>query len=735
MLFGRELASRSSGVSPMIRCSSSTASLVVCLALGGISVRAAEPAEGPAAVPGVVHAVINGLAIDIDAKSGGILRLSLPGVGTILQSPPDKAGLLDAACPLADFEPFRLGSRFSTAAKVERSPDAVTITWERLGGSRPFELSGGVSAVVKISADPDGRSATLKCRIENKSPRAVPQVVFPDFHGLLPLPGRSETRIRSGGVVYAPFRDIKRPEDGRFYALAGASGEREASFKATYGGEMWMRWFDFGNLQSGLSCWERFWGNGPDDLPGAPLCGFRTELDEFENKVRIGWMHAPKIPPGGTWESREYVLTPHEGGWAKGIGPFRQWVEKSRKREFPLPDHVRKGLGFRSVFLCNWQPKDGDRDVIWRFSDLPKVAEEARRHGLTEMVAWFWHDHFQLPLPPALEHLGGEPELVKAVAECKKAGVNVALFVSVLDLANPSAARYGLKVRNAWSYHPELLPRIGASYANAHNTCVVDSGNEAWQEEVLAGCRRLAGEGLPSICWDVFNSRKEEPNLFTLARKIRTVARQKDRQSTFGAEVISNVELMSEAVDYTWNWTPAYVDYRAFTSVFDAPRLNVNVNHSVADASLCFMDNVYLNVMPCKTPYGVNGSGTIAQYAEFSKRLRQCAERREQFLDYFTAGTLIGECLLSQDCADAHVTSYLRPGKALLLILNRSDRRTVPFRCDLAGWIPSPTGRYRVEAFDMDGRRLKTFEAAGQWDDATGELEQNGIALFEITAK
>ena len=192
---------------------------------------------------------------------------------------------------------------------------------------------------------------------------------------------------------------------------------------------------------------------------------------------------------------------------------------------------------------------------------------------------------------------------------------------------------------------------------------------------------------------------------------------------------------MSELVDYTWNWIPTYVDYRAFNAAFDAPRLNLNINHSIADASLGFMDNIYLNVMPRKTPYGVNGSGTIGQYPEFAARLQQCAERRAQFLDYFTSGTLVGECLLSHDCPDAHVTGYVRPGKALLLILNQSDRRAVPFQCNLAPWLPSPSGRYQVDSFNMDGRRLKTFATSADWEGVTEELEKHGIALFEIAAK
>ena len=141
-------------------------------------------------------------------------------------------------------------------------------------------------------------------------------------------------------------------------------------------------------------------------------------------------------------------------GWAKGIETYRQWVQKNQKRQYPVPNHIREALGMRSVFMCNWQPRDGQRDVLWRFTDLPKIAEECKRYGLTEMVPWFWHDHFQLPLPAPFPHLGGERQFVQAVADCKKIGVNVAPFISVVVLANPTAARYGLGHRRQLDVSP-----------------------------------------------------------------------------------------------------------------------------------------------------------------------------------------------------------------------------------------------------------------------------------------
>lgn len=680
-----------------------------------------------------VKAVLNGLQIGIDASSGNITKLAYPGAGTLLDTTSQKARMLDVAFPLADFEPFRLSSRYSTGAKIEQSDGAVTISWDRLGGSRPFEFPGKVSAVVKILADADGKSVVMKCTLRNETQQALQQVLFPDLAGFNQIAGPSETRFRSGGFVRSPFQDLQPRDNGQPYYDVGTSGDANFACKGIYDGSMMMRWFDLGNLSGGLSLWQRSWGNEPQDVAGWPLCRTRIELDEFEPKLRVMWMHQPNIPPGGTWESREYVLTPHAGGWAKGIETFRAWVQKNQRREFPLPRHVRESLGCRSVFMCKWQPRDGENDVLWKFADLPKVAAECKTYGVTEIVPWFWHDHFQVPLPPPFEHLGGERAFYDAVATCRQAGVAVSPFVSVVVLARPAATRYGLGLGGVWTYHPEFLPKIGPFYATGHNTGLIDNGNVQWQDEVLSGCKKLMDNGVTSFCWDVFESRKEEPNLYTLTRKIREAARKADPESSFSGESVNNLELESEVLDYTWNWMPSYFDCRAFTSAFAAPRINVNINHSVSDAVHCFMDNMFLNLMPRKTPYGVNGSGTIEQYPEFAKTLKRCADRRRQFLVFFTDGQLVGECMLSQDCPQTHVSGYVRPGKALLMILNESVSRPVSIRCDVTPWLKSSTGQYRVNHYDMDGRLLKSIEAA-DWHGETVDLEKNEITFFVIEA-
>ena len=50
-----------------------------------------------------------------------------------------------------------------------------------------FAVEGNVSATVKITAAPDGRSLIFTGSVHNQSSNAVRQVLFPDLMGLVPV--------------------------------------------------------------------------------------------------------------------------------------------------------------------------------------------------------------------------------------------------------------------------------------------------------------------------------------------------------------------------------------------------------------------------------------------------------------------------------------------------------------------------------------------------------------------
>src|SRR5438445_12531402 len=101
------------------------------------------------------------------------------------------------------------------------------IEWAALGASRTnFPMpEGTVRARVTIRGAADGRSVILQCRIDNQSAALVPQVLFPDLHGLKQIDGSANTQLRFGGGVVRPFtEDPIPPDSAQFYINSGWKG-------------------------------------------------------------------------------------------------------------------------------------------------------------------------------------------------------------------------------------------------------------------------------------------------------------------------------------------------------------------------------------------------------------------------------------------------------------------------------------------------------------------------------
>ncbi len=335
------------------------------------------PREAAAESPDTKTVQLNGLKIELDCSTGAIRRLDYAGPGTLLEAEAGEAGLIDVAYPIAEFEPLRLAARHSHDAVIEQHPDEIVIRLQNLGASRDnFELDGDVSATVTLRTDPDGRSVVFSCDLENRSRRAVRQVIFPELRGLVATAGPDNTILKTCGFGSTPFRELVVPEADQWYAVNSSTVEHKSGGMFA---SMWTRWLDLGGLQGGLSLFPRRWGW---DVQTTAV----FQLQQLTGKLRLFCVHAAEVKPGEKWSSGQWVLTPHSSGWAKGIEPYRQWVQSKVNRRYAMPKHIREGLGYRTLWMCQNQPND-PTDVVWRFRDLPALAEEAKAHGLLEMVS------------------------------------------------------------------------------------------------------------------------------------------------------------------------------------------------------------------------------------------------------------------------------------------------------------------------------------------------------------
>jgi hypothetical protein len=686
------------------------------------------PATARAQGHGVYRVRLNGLELGVDEENGSLVFLGYAATGTIMETSGEASGLLEVAYPNEAFAPLRLASRFSHA-RIARTSNAITINWDGLGPSRSNVAlpAGKVQGEVTIRSAEDGRSVMLSCRIENRSPLPIPQVLFPDLWGMKPIDGVKGTQLRlARGVVY-PFEiPIREPEAvPPYYERVGwkeyPAGEGYYALNA-------LRWIDYGGYQGGLSIFQKKWGT--EDRPD--LLTYRSE--QHPMNLRLAWQHKERIEAGHSWESGEFCLTPHEGGWAKGIEVFRDYVRQANPPR-DLPRHVRDGLGFQTIWMTQAPERDPHK-AYFRFEDLPRVAEDARVHGLEELTPWFWCSYFRVPIPLRLD-LGTQEEFLGSVRKAKELGVNVAPFASVHIILNSDLQRYGAQPgHDDWTYHPELIPQFRPYYTHELEGTLIEDDNPLWQQDVQAALSEWINRGVPSLTFDQFIFKEvkgHKPGLVELIERVRALARSKDPQSTFGSESVTDLELESQVLDYTWNWL-GYVDTGPILNVLRSPRLNCNVDDSALVVKKGFADGLYLNVMPSK-PDQPNGTALISERPALSTALKEAAALRKQFLPFFVEGTFLGDSVLSQP-SSAFIRAHQLGTKLLIIVLNdQLQPQSVAFTSNLGLWLPR-SGSYQVQSFDSGGRLLESgLVSGGRWLGVTPLLPPEGLLLFVIEAK
>lgn len=686
--------------------------------------------SGGAAMSKNIEANLNGLRLAIDSETGCIMKMSYSNAGTMIDASKDECGIIDLAYPIKKFEPLRLAARFSTGANIDAASDSLTIKWDKLGASRTnFPLNGNVSAIVNFKAQPDGKTIIVTGEITNNSDISVRQVIFPDFFGLAPFAGEDHTILKTCGFGAIPFREL-HPTEGRKstqFCMDAASNTVEYSSGGRFN-SMWLRWLDFGGLNGGFSLFPKSWG-------WDPRYTVRLMHYEFDEKIRMMCIHPDEVKPGETWKSPEFVLTPHDGGWAKGIEPYRAWVNQNLKRDYPLPKHIKEGLGYRSIWMCLGWPDD-PKDAAWKVKDLEALTKENVEHGLVEMSVWGWHRGFSLPMQPVYPHLGTQEEFESIIKKSRDLGSTIAPFFSVVLAGPETASKYGLTVSQdmGWTQHTDTIPRFNPPYSSTYAAAHVPLTNELWQKEVLESCKELVDSGITSLGWDQFWNKSSDYNMVELTKKIRAMAKAKDPESSFYGEELWNMEIDAELLDYTWNWG-GYSDYQAFINSFPAPRINICISDDVWSVKRGFADNLFMTIFP-KKPGSVNGSDWIKSYPEFSKALKQCAKLRKQFLPYFTEGISIGNCLLTEPCLGAHQASYVLPDRIMAIVINESEEREVAFKYNLLPWLKSPSHKYEMRVYDIDGNLLETSEISSRVkSQKTKKLPYLDMVIYEFIAK
>jgi hypothetical protein len=349
--------------------------------------------------------------------------------------------------PQKGYEANYFNSRDQSVSHIEATPDGVLCTYDSLKNDRetlPVKVRYRMEAVDTQA----GGQIHFSITVDNPTDRKLAEVMYGIIGGQKGIGDRLETESMVPGannnlspVLFSRFRP-------GFFG-GGNFGIPYDSVYFTYPGEMPMGWIDFYNRKADIGYYYA------DQDPDTRLTLLDFELRPYAKgaEIKDNWPSPSELPAGepigltmgwvtmpylsnGTFIAGPVTLQVHQGDWHEASRIYRSWFDQHFTVQ-RAPDWLRKENAWQSIILSN------SEDVIaHRFDELPKLAADAKKYGITtfEILGWdiggIDRGYPQyLPDP----RLGTPEEFRKALAEIRAMGVHPLIFtnVDVADTATP----------------------------------------------------------------------------------------------------------------------------------------------------------------------------------------------------------------------------------------------------------------------------------------------------------
>ena len=351
--------------------------------------------------------------------------------------------------PQKGYEANYFNSRDQRVSRIEEIPGGVLCTYDSLHNERetlPVKVRYRIEAVEDPGA---GRQLHFSITVENPTDRKLAEVMYGIIGGQKGIGNRLDTESMIPGannnlspVLFSRFRP-------GFFGGGGNFGIPYDAMTFTYPGEMPMGWIDIYNPKAGIGYY--YANQDPDTrlmLLDVELRPFATGDEMADNwpapselpagepvGLTMSWVNMPYLSQG-TFASGPVALQVHAGDWHQASRIYRAWFDQHFTVSRP-PDWLREENAWQSIILSNGE------DVIWhRFSELPQLAADAKKYGITTFEILGWNiggiDRGYPQYEPD-PRLGTREEFRDALAKMRAMGVHPLIFtnVDVADTATP----------------------------------------------------------------------------------------------------------------------------------------------------------------------------------------------------------------------------------------------------------------------------------------------------------
>jgi hypothetical protein len=417
--------------------------------------------------------------------------------------------------PKPGYEANYFYSTDQNVSGIEETGDGIVCHYESLRNAREH-----VAVNVDYRIRAVGKQVQFSIEIDNRTDRKVAEVYYAILGGLQGVGDRHDTETLIPGATDNLAPSMFRNFQGGGYG-GGNLGIRYEASGFTYPGAMSMGWMDVWNPKINLG----FYYANQD--PETRLTALYTELRPFTKSasvsdnwatpddvpasepigMTIGWVNFPYAGKG-KFESGPIALQVHSGDWHTASTIYREWFDQHFSLKRPL-SWLRKEMAWQSIILSN--PEDV---IVHRFEDLPRLASDAKKYGVTtfEILGWDTGGIDRgYPQYRPNPRLGTAEEFRQALKAMRAEGIHPLIFsnIQVADTATPlfrkKLSRYA--VRGRWAADLRIVgygegtigARLGLSLSNM---AAVSPSHPAFREFLLEQYLQLVKDGADGFQFD-----------------------------------------------------------------------------------------------------------------------------------------------------------------------------------------------------------------------------------------
>jgi hypothetical protein len=345
--------------------------------------------------------------------------------------------------PKIGYEAAYFNSRDQHVSRFEAIPDGVICVYDSLQNEQE-----SIPVKVRYQIRSLNDQILFSIEVENPTDRKLAEIMYGIVGGQQGIDNRLDTESVVPGENTNLAPHLFRQFQGGGYG-GGNLGIRYDANGFLYPGNMTMGWMDVSNPKAKIGY---YYG---DQDPGLRLSALYFELRPFTKSASVkdnwplrsdlpaeepvgmtmGWVNFPYADKG-TFQAGPVALQVYTGDWHNASSIYREWYDQHFKIERPH-SWLRQENAWQSIILSN--PEDA---VIHRFAELPRLAADAKKYGITTFEIDGWNiggiDRGYPQYQPD-PRLGTETEFRKALADLRSLGVHPLIFanIQVADTATP----------------------------------------------------------------------------------------------------------------------------------------------------------------------------------------------------------------------------------------------------------------------------------------------------------